>query len=90
MQPNIRYIVTKGSPCNTLQVGDYIYLMTDGTLLNKSTGGWLSIEDSERLIPQTKMRVDKDWMEKVLKQQQETLNDIREAVNAPTEDNVPA
>jgi len=83
MRPNIRYIVTKRTPCNTLQPGDYIYLMTDGTLLNKSTGGWLSIEDSERLIPQTKMKVDKDWMDKVLKQQQEAIDAIKEAVDAP-------
>ncbi len=83
MQPNIRYIVTKGTPCNTLQVGDIVYLMTDGTLVNKTAGGWLSVDGVKRLLPQVKMKVDKGWMDKVLKRQKETLKAIKEAVNAP-------
>jgi len=84
MLPNVRHIITKGTECGTLQVGDHVYLMTDGTLLCKEAGGWLTVEEVESILPQVKMVIDREWMDIVLAQTESMKNRIKEIVNAPS------
>lgn len=58
---NVRYIVTKGTPCGTLQVGDKVSLNDDGTLSDYQANGWLDADVADTLIKEIEYEIDEEY-----------------------------
>lgn len=61
MTPGMRYIVTKASDDGTFQVGDHIWLDSDGTVCCVEAAGWIEAEDVPEATAGMEYEPDRAW-----------------------------
>lgn len=71
----VPYVVTSGSKCRTLQVGDHVRKDKDGALLNKEGGGWLNPEQWEDLSAE--VEIDRKTLEREIKLMYDKIESLK-------------
>jgi hypothetical protein len=64
MKPGIRYIVKKGSDDGTFQVGDQIWLASDGSLSCRQALGWIEKDDVPEAMSGVEYELDRAWAQR--------------------------
>ena len=74
MQVGLPYIVTKGTPCGTYQVGDHLCLYENGSVGCREAHGWQEKEDHAELVKAgLEVEVDRQSLERRIARLNEQL-----------------
>ena len=63
MKTGVRYLVTCGSDCGTLQQGDHIRLLSTGDILCSEAAGWIETQNVKELHG-VEVEIDYEWIER--------------------------
>lgn len=61
MRVGLRYIVTKASRDGEFEVGDRIWLLDDGCIMNKQASAWMPTADVAEATRGMEIEPDADW-----------------------------
>lgn len=61
LEPGIDYIVTNGSDDGTLEVGEHVWLDTQGYLRSREGRGWIHPPDLDEVLQGVEVVIDEQW-----------------------------
>jgi len=61
LEAGVRYVVTKGSDDGTLEIGEHVWLDSQGCLCSREGQGWIDPPDLDEVLQGVEVVIDDQW-----------------------------